>query len=127
MAGNAGTDHFSELDERTDDIGINVEFAKLPPATLITVHGMAKIFGKSPKTIMRAVEEKRLPRPFRIFSENCWRAGEVDVFLQRRMLDAQQGTGGRCRDRKKDGSASHLTPLRRGTSPIRQEPHARDT
>lgn len=127
MARDAGTDQYSEHDERTDDIGINVELARLPPATLITVHGMAWIFGKSPKTIMRAVEEKRLPRPFRIFSENCWRAGEVDVFLQRRMLDAQQGTGERCRDRRKDGSASHLTPLKRVASPIRQEPHARDT
>ena len=127
MAREAGTDQFSDQEECTDDIGINVELAKLPPAGLLTVHGMAWIFGKSPKTIMRAVREKRLPRPFRIFSENCWRAGEVDVFLQRRMHDAQQGTGERCRDRKRDGSASRLTPLKRGASPIRREPHARDT
>ena len=116
-----------EQHEPTDGLGIIVELAELPPGSLLTVNGMAQIFGKSPNTIMRAVGEGRLPRPFRIFSENCWRAGDVDVFLQRRMQDAQQRTGERPQGGKADTTPDHMAPLRRGASPIRLEPHARDT
>ena len=127
MAREARTDQAGEQDERTDALGIIVELAKLPPGTLLTVNGMAQIFGKSPNTIMRAVGEGRLPKPFRIFSENCWRAGDVDVFLQRRMRDAQQGGGEHTQDTRPDPSPGHLAPLKRGASPIRLEPHARDS
>ena len=119
-------DQVGEQDEHTDALGIIVELAKLPPGTLLTVNGMAQIFGKSTNTIMRAVGEGRLPKPFRIFSENCWRAGDVDVFLQRRMQDAQKATGERSHDARENPAPGHLTPLNRGASPIRLEPHARD-
>ena len=107
-------DRAGEQDEPTDGLGIIVELAKLPPGTLLTVNGMAQIFGKSPNTIMRAVGEGRLPRPFRIFSENCWRAGDVDVFLQRRMQDAQQRTGEHSQRRQGGHAAGpHGTPQTR--------------
>lgn len=127
MTREARADQAGEPDEHTDTLGIIVELAKLPPGTLLTVTGMAQIFGKSPNTIMRAVGEGRLPKPFRIFSENCWRAGDVDVFLQQRMQDAQQSTGERSRDDRADTPSGHLSPLKRGASPIRLESHARDT
>lgn len=127
MTREASTDQASQQDERTDDLGIIVALAELPPGTLLTVNGMAQIFGKSPNTIMRAVGEGRLPKPFRIFSENCWRAGDLDVFLQRRMQDAQQRPGERAQDVRADPSPGHLTPLKQGASPIRLESHARDT
>ena len=127
MTREARADQASEQEEHTDTLGIIVELAKLPPGTLLTVNGMAQIFGKSPNTIMRAVGEGRLPKPFRIFSENCWRAGDVDVFLQRRMQDAQERPGERSQDAQADRSPGHLKPLKRGASPIRLEPHARDT
>ena len=123
MESNSGHDQQAEP---TDADGIFLGFAELPPATILTVGGMAKLFGKSPNTIMRAVAEGRLPRPFRIFSENCWRAGDVDVFLQRRMRDAQQGDGERSRDAGAEMPPGHLSPLKRGDSPIRLEPHARN-
>ena len=127
MTREASTDQASQQDEHTDDLGIIVALAELPPGTLLTVNGMAQIFGKSPNTIMRAVGEGRLPKPFRIFSENCWRAGDVDVFLQRRMQDAQQRPGERVQDVRADPSPGHLKPLKQGASPIRLESHARDT
>lgn len=127
MTREARADQASESHENSDTLGIIVELAELPPGTLLTVNGMAQIFGKSPNTIMRAVGEGRLPRPFRIFSENCWRAGDVDVFLQRRMQDAQQRNGERSQGGKADTPPGHMAPLRRGASPIRLEPHARDT
>ena len=118
-----------ELDEGAHDLGIMTELSRLPPGTIITLHGMAWIFGKSPASIMRAVREKRLPKPFRIFSGNCWRAGEVDVFLQHRMQEAQTGRGECSQESETDKAPGHLTPLKRGASPLRTEldPHARDT
>jgi len=114
-------------DDPVEALDVIVDLASLPAGTLLTVRGMAQIFGKSPNTIMRAVGEGRLPRPFRIFSENCWRAGDVDVFLQRRMQDAQ-----RLADEPADGSCPDSAPdrkktLDRGRSPIRLEPHAGNT
>lgn len=114
-------------DEPVDTFDVNVELAGLPPGTLLTVIGMAQIFGKSPNSIMRAVSEKRLPRPFRIFSENCWRAGEVDVFLQRRMQDAQGPADEEAGDTRPDAAPDRTKPLQKGTSPIRSEPHAGNT
>ena len=113
--------------EPTDDIGIMDELGKLSPAALLTVNGMARIFGKSPNTILRAVTEGRLPKPFRIFSEHCWRAGEVDGFLQKRMRDAQQGGTERPRPDDPEAAPDHLKPLKRGASPIRSEQHAGNT
>ena len=108
-------------------LDVIVELASLPAGTLLTVKAMAQIFGKSPNTIMRAVAEGRLPRPFRIFSENCWRAGDVDVFLQRRMQDAQclsdQQAGDACPDLAPDRAGSRG----RRRSPIRLDPHAGNT
>ena len=115
-----------EQAEPTDPDGIFLGFAQLPPATILTISGMAKLFGKSPNSIMRAVAEGRLPKPFRIFSENCWRAGDVDVFLQRRMRDAQQETGEQSQDAEAEVPPGCLTPLKRGDSPLRLEPHARN-
>ena len=66
-------DPSNEPNEGIQAFGIVVELAKLPPGTMLTLHGMARIFGKSSNTIMRAADEGRLPKPFRIFSENCWR------------------------------------------------------
>ena len=113
--------------EQTDDIGIMDELGKLPPGALLTVNGMAHVFGKSPNTIMRAVSEGRLPKPFRIFSEHCWRVGEVDGFLQKRMRDAQQTAMERLRPADPDAAPAHLKSLERGASPIRLERHAGNT
>ena len=113
-------------DEGAGTLGIITELANLPPGTILTLHGMAQIFGKSANTIMRAVGEGRLPKPFRIFSENCWRAGDVDGFLQRRMQDAQDAAVEHWPDDAEDTPLGPMRPLRRGASPIRSESHARN-
>ena len=114
-------------DDPVEALDVIVELASLPAGTLLTVRGMAQIFGKSPNTIMRAVGEGRLPRPFRIFSENCWRAGDVDVFLQRRMQDAQRLADEPSGDARSDSAPDRKKSLDRGRSPIRLEPHAGNT
>ena len=127
MARNEGVEPVGQGDEHADALGIISALANLPPGTLLTLNGMAQIFGKSPNTIMRAVGEGRLPKPFRIFSEHCWRAGEVDGFLQKRMRDAQQVAAERPRTADPEVGPAHLKPLRKGASPIRSEHHAGNT
>lgn len=109
-----------------DDLRIIVELAELPPGALLTLAGMAQIFGKSPNSIKRAVHEGRLPKPFRIFSENFWRAGELDGFLQKRMRDAQQVNLEHPDPVGPDLDPRPLQPLEEGASPIRTESHARN-
>lgn len=41
MTREASTDQASQQDEHTDDLGIIVALAELPPGTLLTVNGMA--------------------------------------------------------------------------------------
>ena len=123
--GDVRTESNNGSDEPADSPGIILEFAELPHAAILTVNGMAKIFGKSPNTIMRAVAEGRLPRPFRIFSENCWRAGEVDRHLQQSMQKAQHLTGQQAPGARQDAAPGDSGTLKGGSSPIRLEPHAR--
>ena len=127
MARDAGVEPVGQGDERVDALDMISELANLPPGTLLTLNGMAQIFGKSPNTIMRAVAEGRLPKPFRIFSQHCWRVGEVDAFLQKRMRDAQQVAVEHPGAADPEVGPTHLKPLRKGASPIRSEHHAGNT
>ena len=125
MARDEGVEPVGQGDEHAEALDVISELANLPPGTLLTLNGMAQVFGKSPNTIMRAVGEGRLPKPFRIFSQHCWRVGEVDGFLQKRMRDAQQDERPRAAD--PEVGPTHLKPLRKGASPIRSEHHAGNT
>lgn len=127
MARDEGVEPVGQGDEHADAFDVIPGLANLPPATLLTLNGMAQVFGKSPNTIMRAVGEGRLPKPFRIFSQHCWRVGEVDGFLQKRMRDAQQDAVRRPGTADPEVGPTHLKPLRKGASPIRSEHHAGNT
>ena len=127
MARHEGVEPVGTGDEHAEALDVISALANLPPATLLTLNGMAQVFGKSPNTIMRAVGEGRLPKPFRIFSQHCWRVGEVDAFLQKRMRDAQQDVVERPRAADPEVGPTHLKPLRKGASPIRSEHHAGNT
>ena len=105
-------------DQRGHDACVIVELGTLAPGNLLTIKAMAEVFGKSPGTIMKAVEAGRLPRPFRTFSENQWRVEELDAFMQRRMQDAQRGSPNQKNHESR-------RPLKSGRSPIRRRPDAR--
>ena len=127
MARDEGVEPVGQGDEHAEALDVISALANLLPGTLLTLNGMAQVFGKSPNTIMRAVGEGRLPKPFRIFSQHCWRVGEVDGFLQKRMRDAQQDAAERPRAADPEVGPTHLKPLRKGASPIRSEHHAGNT
>ncbi len=59
--------------------GIYEDLALLPPRTLITEVGLARLLGKGCReTIKRAVERGELPRPVRFLGKNTW---TVDVII----------------------------------------------
>lgn len=61
------------------DEGILVNLALLPPKTLVTEDGLARLLGKGCReTIKRAVERDELPRPIRFLGKNTW---TVDVII----------------------------------------------
>ena len=127
MARDEGVEPVGGDDEHAEALDVISELASLPPGALLTLNGMAQVFGRSPNTIMRAVGEGRLPKPFRIFSQHCWRVGEVDGFLQKRMRDAQQDAVEPPCAADPEAGPVHLKPLRKGASPIRSENHAGNT
>ena len=97
------------------------QLAYLPPLCPLTLEKMAIIFGKSKATVMRAVDDERLPKPFRIFSENLWLVGEILEYFQRFMKEAQE------RDRPSRPRQKGAAPLAPGTSPIRSRRNARSS
>ena len=127
MARDEGVESVGGDDEHAEALDVISELASLPPGALLTLNGMAQVFGRSPNTVMRAVAEGRLPKPFRIFSQHCWRVGEVDGFLQKRMRDAQQDAEEPPCAADPEVGPVHLKPLRKGASPIRSENHAGNT
>ena len=71
-------------EEHSDDIegcdaGIYTELAMLPPRTLITEDGLARLFGKGCReTVKRAIERGELPRPVRLMGRNTW---TIDIIV----------------------------------------------
>ena len=62
-----------------DEDGFYFGLASLPPKTLVTEDGLAKLLGKGCReTIKRAVERGELPRPIRLMGKNTW---TVDVII----------------------------------------------
>jgi len=62
-----------------DEDGFYFGLASLPPKTLVTEDGLAKLLGKGCReTIKRAVERGELPRPIRLMAKNTW---TVDVII----------------------------------------------
>lgn len=66
-----GMDPGNEPNEGIRTFGTMVELAELPPGTMLTLHDMVRIFGKSSNTVMRAAGEA-LPHFLRkLLAEIC--------------------------------------------------------
>ena len=92
--------------------------AYMHPLCPLDLEEMSDLFGKSKATVMRAVYDGRLPKPFSVFSENLWLVGGLLEFFKRLMEEAQErGTPGRP---SRKGSRRRDP----GTSPIRRRRNA---
>jgi len=60
------------------------EFGELGPGALVTEAGLARMFGKHPASIKRAVDRGELPRPTRLMGKPTWTAGKIVEHIESR-------------------------------------------
>lgn len=70
------------------EIGIYEELGRLPPNTVVTEVGVARMFRRCTASIKAAVERGELPRPVRIMGKPTWTAGTITRHIEE-MLQAE--------------------------------------
>jgi len=71
-------------------LGIIRQLGDLPPETVISEEGLAKILGKHRVSIKRAVRRQELPVPIRMFGKSVWTVQVLRDHLNRRLEAAKQ-------------------------------------
>ena len=67
-----------ETDEKSVSVsGVLAEVAALPEGAAVSENALARMLGKHPQSIKRAVQRGELPRPFRLFGKPTWLAGSI--------------------------------------------------
>lgn len=90
-------DHETETPESALD-GQYVELGRLHQNDVITERGLAALFGRSVKSVKRAVEKGDLPPPARILGDYRWTIGSIVAHINRRLEEAAREAD---RDRKR--------------------------
>lgn len=65
--------------------GIVAELGTLPPGAVVNLPALAKLFGRHPFSVKRAIERGELPRPARLFGQDCWTAGAIVRHFEARL------------------------------------------
>ncbi|MEW6357952.1 MAG: hypothetical protein AB1696_16585 [Planctomycetota bacterium] len=68
--------------------GIIRELGELGAGALVTEAGLARLLGRHPVSVKRAVSRGELPPPIRLCGGPVWLAGAIVEHLQRRMDEA---------------------------------------
>ena len=74
----------------TDQSGIVAILAEMPPEAIIDEAGLARIFGRHPVSIKRAVKRHELPPGVRLFGKPTWTARAILEHLNRRLDEAKK-------------------------------------
>ena len=74
----------------TDQSGIVAILAEMPPEAIIDEAGLARIFGRHPVSIKRAVKRHELPPGVRLFGKPTWTARAVLDHLNHRLEAAKR-------------------------------------
>ena len=61
---------------------------ELGAGAVITEGGLAKLFGRHPASIKRAIQRGELPPPCRMFGQNTWTAGTLVRHIETRLAEA---------------------------------------
>lgn len=67
--------------------GVIKELGELGPGAIITEPALAKMLGKHPVSVKRAVDRGELPRPVRFMGSQAWTVGAIVTHFEAR-LDA---------------------------------------
>lgn len=79
------------------DAGVYAELGRLPPGAIVSESGLAQIFGRECReTVKRAVDRGELPPPVKFMGQNCWTAGRLVAWFEKR-LDAEERKYSRLR------------------------------
>jgi len=78
------------LDETLAD-GAFVELARLPEGAVVTMGELARLFGKHPVSIKRAVDRGELPEPVRLMGKSIWTVRILLEFIEQRLRSAGKG------------------------------------
>jgi hypothetical protein len=83
--------HEASLEPTLEPDGVYDRIGRLPPGAIVTEDGLATLLGKNCReTVKRAVERGELPPPIKLMGRNCWTAGRIVGFLERRLEAAER-------------------------------------
>ena len=68
--------------------GLNTALAELPPEAYLDAEALGKLFGRSKKTIQRAVRRGELPAPIQFLGRHVWLVGCIQDHFQARQRAA---------------------------------------
>ena len=95
-AGDAGgssswrSDSAPESKDRVEGGGDVIRgLGELGAGAVVSVHALARMFGKHPESVRRAVRRGELPPPIRLFGHDQWTVGYLVGFLDRRQEEAE--------------------------------------
>jgi hypothetical protein len=71
-------------------IGIVGELGILAPGTIVSEEGLARMFGRHPVTIKRAVQRGELPPPTRLLGTPVWTVGTIVKHIEVRLETAKK-------------------------------------
>ena len=67
-----------------------LEIGQLPAGAIIMEEDLARIFGRHPVSVKRAVARGELPPPARLFGKPSWTAGAILAHLEGRLEAAKR-------------------------------------
>ncbi|MBP7051607.1 MAG: hypothetical protein KBE65_11375 [Phycisphaerae bacterium] len=70
--------------------GVIMVLSQMPPDAIIDEAALAKIFGRCPTSVRRAIQRRELPPGVRLFGKQTWTARVVLDHLARRLEDAKK-------------------------------------
>ncbi len=88
----------NEDTQKSVSVGIVRELGDLPPGTIVSEEGLARIFDRHPVSIKRAIQRGELPPPTRLFGGSVWIVDTILNHIGLRLEDAKKDF---LRDQKK--------------------------
>ncbi len=89
---NRDTASLAEPETRDQDIAVGIwcHLGELPPGAIVSEAALARIFGKHPVSIKRAVRRGELPPPTRLLGGPVWTVAAILRHLEARLDSARK-------------------------------------
>lgn len=91
----------SDDSDELDLPGVIEELGALPPKSIISEGGVARLFSRHPASVKRAVDRGELPPPVRMFGQSVWTVEVVTEHISSRLAQAAEEREARERKYRK--------------------------